>query len=80
MRGVVNDGNLMQLATQDRKVLQIVAVHVDTRVSKHAVLDVFALGVQNIQQFIGVHALRSGEYDDFKPLGYLVQELLQMRT
>ena len=55
LRGVVDDDGLAEVAAQDVKVLDVVAVDTDAVFPEESVLDPSALWVQEVHQLVSVH-------------------------
>ena len=59
--GVVDEDDILQVATEHGEVFQKVPVDAEARVPVQAVLDPLPLRVEDVQQFLRVHLLRGGE-------------------
>ena len=65
LRRVIDDDCLGKVSSQDIEVLDVVAVDADAVLAEQTILDVLPVGVQEIQQLVGVNFLGGGEQGDF---------------
>lgn len=76
---VVDNGDLLHIASEDVQILEVVAINTDARVAEHAMFDEFLVGVEDIEEAVSVNTLGGREDDDLEPLADGLEERLQVR-
>mmetsp|Transcript_10462 Transcript_10462/g.28670 ORF Transcript_10462/g.28670 Transcript_10462/m.28670 type:complete len:200 (-) Transcript_10462:1107-1706(-) len=78
LRRVVHNYRVCQVSTQHRQVFQVISLPNNARVPVNPVTDVLSVGVNNIEQLLGIYLLRRGEDHNLKMPRHALQEGMQV--
>ena len=79
LRRVVDDDRLGEVAAEDVEVLDVVAVDADAVLAEQPVLDVLPVGIEQVEELVGVDLLRGREQGDFVLGRHSLQKLSDVR-